>query len=82
MDVSRRALLYGIGSGLAGLLEERLFAAGQTLSHMSQPGTAAPGLEVSITPVSNRILRIIIAANDEPLDRLYGDDSLVVCSWP
>jgi alpha-glucosidase len=81
MDVSRRALLHGIGYGVAGSLFTRQFAAAQ-IPGASQPVAAFSGLEVSLTAVSDSILRIIIAANDEPLDRLYGDGSLVSRSWP
>jgi alpha-glucosidase (family GH31 glycosyl hydrolase) len=77
-DFSRRAVLRGIGTSVAGLLFKQRFA----VASPHQAATDAPGLELSLTAVSDRILRVIIAASDEPLDRLYGDGSLAARSWP
>jgi hypothetical protein len=40
--------------------------------------TGPPSLEISVSAVSDRILRIIVTAADEPLDRMYDDGSIVV----
>lgn len=75
-NFSRRALLLGIGAGMSELLFRQRFAIAETL------GPAVAGLELSLTAVNNNILRITVAAYDEPFSRLYGDGSLINRSWP
>jgi alpha-glucosidase (family GH31 glycosyl hydrolase) len=76
---TRRTLLQGIGSGAAGLLLEQYLPSANALATQAS-GPAV--LALTITAVSDNILRVNVAAAGEPIGQLYGDGSLAPRVWP
>jgi alpha-glucosidase (family GH31 glycosyl hydrolase) len=76
---TRRSLLQGIGSGTASLLLELHLP---TVKALPTPVTGPSVLALTMTAVSDNILRVTVAAAGEPMDQLYGDGSLVRRAWP
>lgn len=74
VDVTRRTVLHGLAAGSATLLLRAVFPR-PTLAAVE---TGLPSLEITVSAISDQILRVIVAAADEPLDRMYDDGSIVV----
>lgn len=76
--------MQGISAGAGGLLLELRFPVASALaSKLSEGVSTGPAvLELKLTAVNDNILRVTVAAAGEPLDRLYGDGSLVARVWP
>jgi alpha-glucosidase (family GH31 glycosyl hydrolase) len=78
-NFTRRSLLQGAGAGTAGLfLELHVPPAHAFATQVTGP----PVLALTITPVTDNILRMTVAAAGEPMDQLYRDGSLVKRVWP
>jgi len=76
---TRRSLLQSAAAGTAGLLLELSLPASSALA---DPVTGPPLLALTMTAVSENILRVTIAAAGEPMGRLYADGSLAPRKWP
>jgi alpha-glucosidase (family GH31 glycosyl hydrolase) len=74
-DYSRRAVLSRLGAVSAGVLLNQRFTYAEILAPSSVT-KGQVGMEVTITAVTDSILRISVAAVDESLDRYYEDGSV------
>jgi alpha-glucosidase (family GH31 glycosyl hydrolase) len=72
---TRRSLLQTIGAGSAGILLELHLPAAHAIV------AGPPLLALTITTLSDNILRVNVAAAGEPMDQLYGDGSLPPRVW-
>jgi alpha-glucosidase (family GH31 glycosyl hydrolase) len=77
--VTRRSLLQSFGASGAGMLLELLLPAAHALANQV---AGPPVLALTITALSDNILRVTVAAAGEPMDQLYGDGSLAKRVWP
>lgn len=77
--LSRRKLLGDAGAASLGLLFARRFALAQPAGF---PATGPAGLDLKITSVTARTLRLSIAAVGESLDTYYDDGSLHLPALP
>jgi len=73
-DVTRRKVLHGFAAGSATLLLRTVFPRPVIAAVESGP----PSLELTVSAVNDQILRVIVAAAGEALDRMYDDGSVVV----
>ncbi|AXC10263.1 Alpha-glucosidase [Acidisarcina polymorpha] len=73
MDFTRRTVLHGLAASSATLLLRAIFP-----GHAAAVETGPPSLELTVNAVSDQILRITVAAAEEPLDRMYDDGSIIV----
>jgi alpha-glucosidase/alpha-D-xyloside xylohydrolase len=64
--------------GLAATSGTLLFRAFFEKSADAAVETGAPSLELAVTAVSDRILRVTLVAAGEPLERMYDDGSVVI----
>jgi hypothetical protein len=78
VDVKRRKVLHGIAAGSGTLLLRAVFPRPVMAAVESGP----PSLELTVSAVNDQILRVIVAAGGEPLDRMYEDGSIVVKTQP
>lgn len=78
-EIDRRTALQRLAAGTAGLLFRVKFSHAEnwTAPQAHRSETGPPQLELTLRSVSEHILRITVAAADEPMDRIYGDGSLV-----
>jgi alpha-glucosidase (family GH31 glycosyl hydrolase) len=67
-----------MGAGSAGMLLQLHLPAHAITNQVAGP----PSLALTITKVSDNILRVNVAAAGEPMDQLYGDGSLAPRMWP
>jgi alpha-glucosidase (family GH31 glycosyl hydrolase) len=74
IDVTRRTVLHGFAAGSATLLLRAVFPR----PAMAAIETGPPSVEITVSAVSDRILRVVVAAAGDPLDRMYDDGSIVV----
>jgi len=74
VDVTRRTVLHGLAAGSATLLLRDVFPCPAAAAVETGP----PSLEITVSAVSDHILRVTVAAAGEPLDRMYDDGSIVV----
>jgi alpha-glucosidase (family GH31 glycosyl hydrolase) len=77
-DFSRRAVLQGVAATSATLLLRAVFPK----SALAAVETGPPALELTVSAVSDSILRITLAAVDQPFDHIYSDGSIVVTPQP
>ncbi len=79
---SRRSVMAGVGAVSAGMLLKQRFIYAEMLAPrdehhaMESVTTGRAGMDVTITAVTDSILRISVAAVDEVLDRYYEDGSI------
>ena len=80
-DCSRRSVLTGLGTIMAGTLLWKRFASAEMLAPFAEPNESASvargpvGMDVTITAVTQSTIRISIAAAGEALDDYYNDGS-------
>lgn len=83
--ISRRQLLKFAGSSTAGILLSQRIAHGESTAPEAVAGmaasaphmpTAPAGMELTILPITSRMLRLTVAAIDENIDLYYDDGSL------
>src|SRR5580658_10185046 len=90
--ISRRKLVKAAGAGTAGMLlsGQTVFAetaepqagTSERSAASKPPLTGDAGTELTLVPVSSRMLRITVAAVDENIDNYYDDGSLVSRTYP
>ncbi len=84
VDLSRRTVLHGMGSGAVTLLMRERFA-GMPFFNTASAGKSRIGdaaMELSLTSVSENVLRVTLAAVDVDLGQTFTDGSLVNRAWP
>ena len=86
-DYSRRAVISRLGVVSAGVLLTQRFTYAEMLAPPAGPAPMTPiakgpvGMDVTVTAVTDSILRISVAAVDESLDRYYEDGSVAPRSF-
>jgi alpha-glucosidase (family GH31 glycosyl hydrolase) len=91
--ISRRQLLQAAGAGTAGILLSRRISAAElqaphanaetpAKSAMPSIRTGPTGMQATIVAVTDRMLRITVAAVDESIDTYYDDGSLAPRKYP
>ena len=86
-DYSRRAVISRLGAVSAGVLLTQRFTYAEMLAPRAGPAPMTPvakgpvGMDVTVTAVTDSILRISVAAVDESLDRYYEDGSVAPRSF-
>jgi alpha-glucosidase (family GH31 glycosyl hydrolase) len=74
VDFTRRTVLHGLAAASGTLLFRAFFPKSADAAVETGPAS----LELAVTAVSDRILRITLAAASEPFDRMYDDGSIVI----
>ena len=74
VDFTRRTVLHSLAAASGTLLFRAVFLE----AAVAAVETGPPSLELTVTAVSNGILRVTLAPAGEPFDRMYDDGSVVI----
>lgn len=91
--ISRRKLLKAVGASTTALLISRRIVPAEMAIAGAEPGPRQParqpgmragdaGMQLTVVAVNEHLLRITLAAVDEPIDKYFDDGSLVAGRYP